>query len=67
MNNRLSVEVKRFLREEEGTEVVEWALVAGLVIAVGAAIFATIGGHVQTHLTNLANMLGGGGGGGEGG
>lgn len=53
----LNVELKRFLREEEGTEVVEWALVAGLIVAVGATIFATIGGHVQTHLNSLATAL----------
>ncbi len=54
---KLNHELTRFLREEEGTEVVEWALVAGLIVAVGATIFATIGGHVVTHLTALANAL----------
>ncbi len=55
--NKLMQGIERFWREEEGTEVVEWALVAGLIIAVGAGIFATIGGHVQTHLTALATAL----------
>ena len=53
MKHKLLVGMQRLLREEEGTEVVEWALVAGLIIAVGAAIFGLIGGHVQTHLNAL--------------
>lgn len=58
--NRLTAELKRFVREEEGTEVVEWALVAGLIIAVGAGIFAAIGGEVERHLNALLGALGGG-------
>lgn len=49
--------VKRFLREEEGTEVVEWALVGGLVVAVGAAIFMTIGEDTSTALGNLSTQV----------
>lgn len=55
--NRMTAELKRFVREEEGTEVVEWALVAGLIVAVGAGIFAAIGGEVDTHLTSLLEAL----------
>ncbi len=58
--NKLVTGMKRFLREEEGTEVVEWALVAGLVIAVGALIFTGIGAAVAEHLGNLLAVLGGG-------
>lgn len=54
---RLNDELKRFLREEEGTEVVEWALVAGLIVAVGAAIFALIGDEVADYLNELLNIL----------
>jgi pilus assembly protein Flp/PilA len=60
--NKLVTGVKRFLREEEGTEVVEWALVAGLIIAVGAAIFTGIGAQVAAHLGDLLTLLGGDGG-----
>ncbi|SFR77932.1 Flp pilus assembly protein, pilin Flp [Marinobacter daqiaonensis] len=56
--NKFMAGVERFVREEEGTEVVEWALVAGLIVAVGATIFATMGGHVKTLLTYLSNELG---------
>jgi len=59
MNIGLIDGMKRFLREEEGTEVVEWALVAGLIVAVGAAIFTLIGDQVVAHLTDLLTALGG--------
>ena len=45
--------IVRFLSDEEGLETVEWAIVGGLVVAVGAAIFATIGTDASTALTAL--------------
>ena len=45
--------IKRFVREESGLETVEWAIVGGLVVAVGAIVFTLIGGDVKTSLTNL--------------
>lgn len=56
---KLIAGVQRFLREEEGTEVVEWALLAGLIVAVGALIFAAIGDQVKIHLNALLVALGG--------
>lgn len=41
-------ELTRLVREDEGTEVVEWALVAGLIVVLAAATFAAIGGNVDT-------------------
>lgn len=49
--------VKRFWREEEGSEVVEWALVAGLIVAVGATVMVAIGDGASTHLQTLADLL----------
>lgn len=57
MKERVLAGISRFWHEEEGTEVVEWALVAGLVVAVGAAIFVTIGEEVATHLGALRDAL----------
>lgn len=57
MKSKLLVGMQRFLREEEGTEVVEWALVAGLIVAVGATIFAAIGDQVVIHLEALETAL----------
>ena len=44
--------IKNFMLDESGLETVEWAIVGGIVVAVGAAIFVTIGGD-QTALTLL--------------
>jgi pilus assembly protein Flp/PilA len=49
--------VKRFWREEEGSEVVEWALVAGLIVAVGATVMVAIGTGAETHLQELSTLL----------
>jgi Flp pilus assembly pilin Flp len=45
--------IKRFVREESGLETVEWAIVGGLVVAVGAIVFTLIGTDVQTSLENM--------------
>jgi Flp pilus assembly pilin Flp len=45
------------MRDERGTETVEWAIIIG-VIAVGAIAFAaTIGGHVYNSFEGLATAL----------
>jgi Flp pilus assembly pilin Flp len=48
--------IKRFVREEGGLETVEWAIVGGLVVAVGAIVFTLIGTDVETSLTNLQGV-----------
>lgn len=48
--------IKRFVREESGLETVEWAIVGGLVVAVGAIVFTLIGGDVQTSLENMQSV-----------
>ncbi len=60
---KLLAGVQRFWREEEGTETVEWALLAGLVVAVGAAIFSTIGDESARLLGGRATELENAGGG----
>ena len=45
--------IKRFVREESGLETVEWAIVGGLVVAVGAIVFTAIGGDVKAALDSL--------------
>ena len=49
--------IMNFIREEEGTELVEWGLIAGLIIVVAAAIFVGIGTDLNTIFTNLATNL----------
>jgi Flp pilus assembly pilin Flp len=46
--------VRGFVREEEGTETVEWALVAGLIIVAAAASWGIIGGDVTSIIQKLA-------------
>jgi Flp pilus assembly pilin Flp len=48
--------IKRFVRDESGLETVEWAIVGGLVVAVGAIVFTLIGGDVQTSLENMQTI-----------
>jgi Flp pilus assembly pilin Flp len=48
--------IKRFVRDESGLETVEWAIVGGLVVAVGAIVFTLIGSDVQTSLENLQTV-----------
>jgi len=55
--NKFMAGVKRFVREEEGTEIVEWALVAGLLVAVGAAVFVTLGAEVSLLLGRIVTLL----------
>ncbi len=46
-------QIKKFMLDDSGLETVEWAIVGGIVVAVGAAIFVTIGGDVSRGLTSL--------------
>ena len=59
--NKLMMGVQRFLKDEEGTEVVEWALVGGLIVAVGATIFLNIGDLASQYLTDIQTALESGG------
>jgi Flp pilus assembly pilin Flp len=45
--------IKRFVLDESGLETVEWAIVGGVVVAVGAALFISIGTDTFRGLTSL--------------
>lgn len=45
--------MKKFMLDESGLETVEWAIVGGVVVAVGAALFITIGQDVLRGVTAL--------------
>ena len=45
--------IKRFVVEEEGMELLEWAIVAVLFALVAGAVFATLGTTVQGQLNNV--------------
>lgn len=57
--SKLMQGVVRFWREEEGTEVVEWALVAGMIVAIGAAVFTALGTQARVLLNQLLEAIGG--------
>ena len=45
--------IMRFVQDESGLETVEWAIVGGVIVAVGAALFVTIGADVLRGVTSL--------------
>jgi Flp pilus assembly pilin Flp len=45
--------IKRFVLDESGLETVEWAIVGGVIVAVGAALFITIGQDTLRGVTAL--------------
>lgn len=47
--------LKKFVKEEEGTETVEWAIVAGLVIIAAAALWVIVGQNVSVAISELAS------------
>ena len=51
--NKFVTATRKFLADERGTEIVEWAIVGGLVVAVGAAIFVAIGTDASRGLSRL--------------
>ena len=46
-------QIKKFMLDESGLETVEWAIVGGIVVAVGALIFVGIGTDVGLALSKL--------------
>ena len=45
--------IKRFIRDETGLETVEWAIVGGIIAAVGAVVFFTIGTSAGRGINSL--------------
>ena len=50
--------LKMFVKEEEGMETVEYAIVGALVIIMGVAIWAILGQNVSTKISELASSAG---------
>ncbi len=50
--------LKKFVKEEEGMETVEYAVVGGLVIIVGVLIWKILGENVSTKISQLASSVG---------
>ncbi|HVH07584.1 MAG TPA: Flp family type IVb pilin [Myxococcota bacterium] len=45
--------IERFIKEEDGMEMVEWALVAGLVVIAAVGSWKVIGTNVKDIMGNL--------------
>ena len=51
-------QIKKFMLDDSGLETVEWAIVGGVIVAVGAALFITIGQDVSRGMTSLDTATG---------
>jgi len=49
--------VRKFLHREGGLETVEWAVVGGMVVFVGALAFSLIGQDTRNSLGKLTNTV----------
>ena len=55
---KMWVLMKKFVKEEEGMETVEYAIVGALVINVGVAVWAVLGQNISTKISQLASVAG---------
>ena len=49
--------IRRFLLGKRGLEIVEWAIVGGVVVAVGAVVWSSIGDDAERGLESLADAV----------
>ena len=49
--------MKRFVLEDEGLEMLEWAIVAALFATAGAVMWLTLGATVTAELTTIDTSL----------
>jgi pilus assembly protein Flp/PilA len=48
---------RRFLRDETGLELSEYAVAAALIALAVVGVFTTLGGNIQTVINNLASRI----------
>ena len=58
--------LKRFIREEDGLETVEYAIMTALIVAGVLTAIGLLAGAVETRFTDTATTVSGAGGGGGG-
>ncbi len=49
--------IKKFVKEEEGMETVEYAVVGALVVAVTALVWSALGAAIKNQITNLTGVV----------
>jgi Flp pilus assembly pilin Flp len=50
--------LKRFIRDESGLELSEYAIMAGLIIVIAVGMIILVGGHINAIFTKLEGALG---------
>lgn len=50
-------QIKRFFKEEEGLELTEYALMAALILAVGAVVIGAIGDRVAAVFATVRDLF----------
>jgi Flp pilus assembly pilin Flp len=48
----------RILREQRGAETLEWIMIAGLIVALGAAVYGPNGGALKSALRSAVKTTG---------
>ncbi|NOT59038.1 MAG: Flp family type IVb pilin [Acidobacteria bacterium] len=51
--------IKKFLKDESGLELSEYAIAAALVIAAGTLLFTNLGNAIKVKINDLIGALGG--------
>jgi pilus assembly protein Flp/PilA len=46
--------IRSFIEDEQGLTTVEYAIAGGLIVAVGATVFSTLGTAISTRINELA-------------
>ena len=49
--------IRKFINDEEGGEVLEYALIAGLIVVAAIAVITSVGGKVLARWTSLNGSL----------
>ncbi|HBX56590.1 Flp family type IVb pilin [Pseudomonas sp. UBA2684] len=56
----IKTSVMKFVKDEDGLTIVEYAVAGGLITAAVAATFLALGTNVETTMDRLCNAVGGG-------
>ncbi|WP_237886532.1 Flp family type IVb pilin [Pseudomonas sp. PGPR40] len=56
----IKASVLKFVKDEDGLTIVEYAVAGGLITVAVAAAFVTLGGQVNTKITALCTAVNGG-------
>ncbi len=59
MLNRISAQIAKFVRSEDGPTAVEYAVMLALIIVVCIAAITTLGQHANTTFQTVGNAVGG--------